>query len=90
MNKLAQFFQDGTGTLSMMRLCQFVAIMAIILIFVIANATAMYEAVRSATIVFDRIIDFPPEAKWVIGAVIAGKAAQTFGENKNGGGNASG
>ena len=81
--KLGQFFQDGTGAFSMMRLCQFAAIMAIILVFVVANATAMYEAVRSATIAFDRIIDFPPEAKWVIGAVIAGKAAQAFGEAKS-------
>jgi hypothetical protein len=80
--KLMQFFQDGAGELSMMRLCQWAVVMAIVLTFVAANGVAMYEAIRSTTIVFNHIIDFPPEAKWVIGVAVAGKAAQAMTETK--------
>ena len=71
---MGQFFKDQTGQFSMMRLGQFMVILAILLVFLAANAAIVINAIKKGDAV--TIADFQPQMVWMIGIVIAGKVAQ--------------
>lgn len=79
---MKQFFQDGTGALSMMRLCQFLVVVVVLFVFLEANIVASVNAVITKTVAAP-IIDFREQMIFALLVIIGGKVAQTvFGEKQ--------
>lgn len=72
---MKQFFQDSTGALSMMRLIQFLVVVAILLVFLSANLAMAINAIKHGTAV--SIADFQPQMIWAIATVVIGKVVQS-------------
>lgn len=71
----SQFFKDGDGALSQMRLCVFMVVCAILVVFLSGNVTNMITALTNkATFT---IVDFAPQMIWALGIVLTGKAVQS-------------
>jgi hypothetical protein len=73
---MKQFFVDGKGELSMMRLCQFIVVVTVVVVFITANVAMIIAAFKKGCSV--EILDFKPQMIWALGVVIAGKAVQTI------------
>jgi nitrogen fixation/metabolism regulation signal transduction histidine kinase len=73
--KFSQFFQDGTGALSQMRLCMFLIVIAILSVFLFGNITNIMHAIRTKTAFI--IVDFAPQMMIALGIVIGGKVFQS-------------
>jgi len=82
-----QFFKDGDGQLSSMRLIQISVVATILFTFILANFAMVFNAIRLHTPVAG-IIDFPVQSVWLIGTILAGKVAQGFFVEKKDGANA--
>jgi len=70
----SQFFKDGTGELSQMRLIMFWVVAVILGIFVLGNIAAMIHAVQAKEAF--RFVDFAPQMIYALGLVIMGKVGQ--------------
>ena len=74
-----QFFKDGTGAFSMMRLTQFLVVAVILLVFIVVNvAVAIIESKKG--IAPTGIVDFPTQCVYMLGIVIGGKVLQSISE----------
>ena len=73
--KFSQFFQDGTGALSQMRLCMFLTIIVILSVFLFGNVINMITAIKSKSAFV--IIDFAPQMMVALGIIIGGKVLQS-------------
>ena len=73
--KFMDFFKDGTGALSSMRLTQVLVVTVILVVFILANIAAFIVAIK-ARVAPSAILDFPVQAVLLICAVIGGKVAQ--------------
>jgi uncharacterized membrane-anchored protein len=71
---MVQFFKDGTGQLSMMRLITFLVIVVILLVWLIVN---IISVLKGGSV----ILDFQPQMVYIIGLVIVGKVGQSITEN---------
>jgi hypothetical protein len=73
---LSQFFKDGTGQLSSVRLIQFLIVVTVLSIFIVENICAIIIALKTSK--FPVLIDFPIQSALLIAAVLGGKVAQTI------------
>jgi len=78
---MKQFFVDGKGELSMMRLSQFLVVVCVLIVFIAANVTMMISALKHGTGVV--IQDFQPQMIFALGVIIAGKVIQSATAEKN-------
>ncbi len=72
--KFEQFFHDDSGVLSQMRLCVFMVVVAVLLVFMSGNVANIITAIATKQPV--SIVDFAPQMVWVLGIALTGKVAQ--------------
>jgi hypothetical protein len=75
----SKFFSDGDSP-SMMRLTMFITVLVILAIWIIINVAAATVSITHNS-AFD-LVDFKPQMVYVLLAMIFGKVAQSFSENR--------
>lgn len=77
---LMQFFQDGTGENSNMRLLVAIVVIAIVVTWVAANIAMAWNAMHGGHLA---IVPMDDKMLWAIGIALSGKVAQAAVENKS-------
>lgn len=73
------FFRDGTGQLSMMRLLNFLVVVAILLVFIAVNGAVIYNSIKTSNPVpLTAMIDFAVQCSLLIMGVLGLKVAQGY------------
>jgi hypothetical protein len=72
---MRQFFVDGTGAFSMARLCLFLVVVAIVLVFLAGNVAMVFNAFKHGQPV--NLIDFKEQMVWALGVAFAAKTIQS-------------
>jgi hypothetical protein len=73
--RFRQFFEDGTGALSMMRLVMFLVISVILIAFILENIASAYVAISRGY--QPAIVDFAVQCVAVIALILTGKVVQS-------------
>lgn len=73
--RFRQFFEDGMGALSMMRLMMFLVISTILVAFILENVAAAYVSIAHGYQL--AIVDFAVQCVAVIALVLTGKVVQS-------------